>query len=131
MKTNNIEIKDLVVFSPKIFNDKRGYFYESYNKKNFTLSVFNNIDFVQDNESYSKKNVLRGLHFQKSPKSQGKLVRVVKGEVYDVCVDLRINSNSFGKWFAINLSEKNKKQIWIPPGFAHGFLTISKDFVSN
>ena len=129
MKNNNFEIKDLFVLSPKIFKDERGYFFESYNKKKFSLSVFDNVNFVQDNESYSKKNVLRGLHFQKHPKSQGKLVRVVKGEVYDVCVDLRRNSYSFGKWFGIKLSEKNKKQIWIPPGFAHGFLTLSKDAI--
>ena len=129
MNNKNSEIKDLVVLSPEIFKDERGYFFESYNKKRVSPAIFNNINFVQDNESYSKKNVLRGLHFQRPPKSQGKLVRVVTGEVYDVSVDLRTNSDSFGRWFAIILSEKNKKQIWIPPGFAHGFLTISKDAI--
>ena len=129
MKNNISEIKDLFVLSPEIFKDKRGYFFESYNKNNFSSLISENVNFVQDNESYSKKNVIRGLHFQKYPKSQGKLVRVVKGEVYDVCVDLRRNSNSFGKWFGIILSGKNKKQIWIPSGFAHGFLTLSKDAI--
>ncbi len=122
----NIEktfIKDLLILTPKIFKDKRGYFLESYNKKLIDK------DFVQDNESLSQKGVLRGLHFQKPPYSQAKLVRVIKGAVLDIVVDLRKNQPTYGKHFAIKLSAKNKKQLYIPEGFAHGFLTLKKNTI--
>jgi len=126
----NIEktfIKDLLVLTPRVFKDKRGYFFESYNK-NKTQDFLTN-DFVQDNESLSQKRVLRGLHFQKPPYSQAKLVRVIKGAVLDVVVDLRKDQPTYGKHFAIKLSAKNKKQLYIPEGFAHGFLTLKKNTI--
>lgn len=115
---------DCTVIEPKIYEDDRGFFYESFHEKNYREIVGINHKFVQDNFSFSKKNVLRGLHFQKK-NSQGKLVRVAQGEVFDVAVDLRKDSASFKHWFGINLSESNRKQLWIPPGFAHGFLVLS------
>ena len=126
----NIEktfIKDLLVLTPKVFKDKRGYFLESYNK-NLTKDLIDN-NFVQDNESLSQKGVLRGLHFQKPPYSQAKLVRVIKGAVLDIVVDLRKDQPTYGKHFAIKLSAKNKKQLYIPKGFAHGFLTLKKNTI--
>jgi len=126
----NIEktfIKDLLVLTPKVFKDKRGYFLESYNK-NLTKDLIDR-DFVQDNESLSQKGVLRGLHFQKPPYSQAKLVRVIKGAVLDIVVDLRKDQPTYGKHFAIKLSAKNKKQLYIPEGFAHGFLTLKKNTI--
>lgn len=118
-------IKGLYVVKPKIYIDERGYFMEVYNEKEFQ-NVGLDMKFVQDNQSYSKKGVLRGMHMQlKYP--QGKLVRVSKGEVFDVCVDLRENSETYGKWFGEYLSGENKKMIYIPEGFAHGFLTISEN----
>ncbi|RPG18003.1 MAG: dTDP-4-dehydrorhamnose 3,5-epimerase [Pelagibacteraceae bacterium TMED124] len=113
------------IFEPKIFEDERGFFFESFNKKLFQESINSNIEFVQDNHSRSAKGVLRGLHYQIKPFEQGKLVRVMLGEIFDVAVDIRPNSNSFGKWVGVYLTSKNRKQLWIPPGFAHGFLTIS------
>lgn len=116
-------IKDLVVIEPKVFEDDRGYFFESYNKNDFTAEGLE-YEFVQDNQSLSTKGVLRGLHYQiKYP--QAKLVRVLRGSVFDVAVDLRKDSISYGKWFGIVLSEDNKKQLLIPRGFAHGFVVLS------
>ena len=118
-------IKDLVVIVPKVFEDNRGFFMESYNFRDFRENGIDVI-FVQDNHSKSKKGVLRGLHFQKKH-PQGKLVRVIKGKVFDVAVDLRKGSPTFGKWFGIELSAENKKQLYIPVGFAHGFLSLDDD----
>lgn len=116
-------IKDVYIITPKVFGDERGYFMETYNSKDFKAAGLN-YDFVQDNQSSSKKGVLRGLHFQKNH-PQAKLVRVLKGEVFDVAVDLREGSETYGKWVGAKLSEENKKQLMIPRGFAHGFLVLS------
>jgi dTDP-4-dehydrorhamnose 3,5-epimerase len=126
-----LEIKGLLKIYPKIIEDERGFFFESWNKKNWE-SILNdcgqkNYNFVQDNHSKSSMGVLRGLHFQKNPMAQGKLVRCIRGEIFDVAVDLRRSSSTFCKWFGINLSSSNKCQFWIPKGFAHGFLTLSKE----
>ena len=118
-------IRGLVVLTPQVFGDERGYFMETYNKKDFTEAGIG-CDFVQDNQSSSKKGVLRGLHFQ-IQYPQDKLVRVVRGEVYDVAVDLRRGSETFGKWFGVLLSAENKKQFFIPKDFAHGFLVLSEE----
>jgi len=126
----NIEktfIKDLLIITPNIFTDERGYFLESYNKKNHEALLY--VDFVQDNESLSQKNVLRGLHFQKPPYAQAKLVRVIKGAVLDVVVDLRKNSSTYGKHFSYILSEENKIQLYVPTGFAHGFLVLEENTI--
>lgn len=130
MKIIKTFIKDLVIIQPKVFEDERGYFMESY-KESFIKENFPNIDFVQDNESMSSCDVLRGLHFQKPPFEQTKLVRVIDGEVLDVAVDLRKDSPTYGKWESIILSSKNKKQFLIPKGFAHGFKVISKNAIIN
>ena len=116
-------IENLLVLEPKVFEDKRGYFFESFNKKKLE-DIGIKESFVQDNQSLSNKNVLRGLHFQAPPFAQGKLVRVIKGSVLDIAVDIRKESATYGKYFSIILSEQNKKMFWIPPGFAHGFLTL-------
>jgi len=117
-------IQDLYIIEPTIFGDNRGYFMETYNYNEFKQAGLDMI-FVQDNQSKSKKGVLRGLHFQKT-KPQGKLVRVIDGEVFDVAVDLRKNSKTYGKWYGIVLSSENKKQFYVPEGFAHGFLVLSE-----
>jgi dTDP-4-dehydrorhamnose 3,5-epimerase len=117
------EIEGLKVITPKVFGDARGYFYESYNKKDYAAAGID-MEFVQDNQSASKRGVIRGLHFQKQF-PQDKLVRVIRGEVFDVAVDLREGSKTFGKWFGVTLSEENKKQFFIPKNFAHGFLVLS------
>ena len=127
MKIEKTFIKDLLIISPTIIRDNRGYFLESYNKN--TLASFLNDDFVQDNESMSKKNVLRGLHFQKPPHSQGKITRVITGSVLDVAVDLRKGSPTYGKHFKHILSAENKIQLYIPEGFAHGFLVLEDDTI--
>lgn len=119
------KISDLLIVEPKVFGDERGFFYESFNHKAFCEAIGQHVEFVQDNHSKSAQNVLRGLHYQVPPKAQGKLVRVVQGEVFDVAVDLRKSSKTFGQWAGILLSAENKKQLWIPPGFAHGFLTLT------
>ena len=116
--------EDAKVLIPSVFKDNRGYFYESWNKKIFDLEL-KKINFCQENHSFSKKNVLRGLHFQTNPNSQGKLVECILGKVYDVILDLRSTSNTFMEWGGLELSEENKKQIWIGKGFAHGFYTLS------
>ena len=117
------EIEGLKIITPTIYGDERGYFMETYNYNDYKAAGIDDV-FVQDNQSASKKGVLRGLHFQKE-KSQGKLVRVIKGEVFDVAVDLRKDSKTFGKWFGLILSEENNKQFYIPKNFAHGFLVVS------
>ena len=126
MKVTPTSIPDLLVIEPKVFGDERGYFFESFNARAFAEATGLDVSFVQDNHSKSAKNVLRGLHYQLSPKAQGKLVRVVQGEVCDVAVDLRKGSKTFGQWVGEILSAENRKQFWIPPGFAHGFLTLSE-----
>ena len=118
------EIEDLYVIEPTVFGDHRGYFMETYNQKEFEEASLDMI-FVQDNESRSKKGVLRGLHFQKT-KPQGKLVRVIEGEVFDVAVDLRRSSKTFGQWYGVLLTAENKKQFYVPEGFAHGFVVLSE-----
>tara|TARA_B100001939_G_scaffold307633_1_gene287800 strand:- start:575 stop:1114 length:540 start_codon:yes stop_codon:yes gene_type:complete len=124
MKVIKTELKDCVIIEPKVFGDDRGFFLESFQEKRYSELAGIKLPFVQDNHSRSTKNVLRGLHFQIN-KPQGKLVRVVRGEVFDVAVDVRKNSKSFGKYVSVILSSENKKQFWIPPGFAHGFLVLS------
>lgn len=117
-------IEGLLVLTPKVFTDNRGYFYESYNKRTLEEAGLK-VDFVQDNESFSSQNTLRGLHFQKPPFAQAKLVRVLEGAVWDVAVDLRRESPTFGQWFGVELSADNKKQFFIPRGFAHGFSVLT------
>lgn len=123
MKVIDTTIEDVKVIVPTIFGDERGYFMETWNKDRFEKLIYS-VDFVQDNQSKSIKNTLRGLHFQ-THNSQGKLVRVIQGEVFDVAVDLRQDSSTYGKWVGEYLTSDNKKQLWIPPGFAHGFLVLS------
>lgn len=126
MKVIKTEIEGLLILEPKVFGDTRGFFYESFNQQVFQAATGLDIQFVQDNHSLSCKGVLRGLHYQLPPYSQGKLVRCVSGMVFDVAVDIRLGSTTFGKWVGIELSETNFRQFWIPPGFAHGFLTLSE-----
>jgi dTDP-4-dehydrorhamnose 3,5-epimerase len=128
MTITETPIKDLLIIKPTVFEDSRGYFYESYSKILFQQHGIN-VDFVQDNQSLSQAGVLRGLHFQNPPFAQGKLVRVIKGAILDVALDLRKESPTYGKHFAIELNEKNKTMLWIPAGFAHGFLTLENDTV--
>ncbi len=124
IKTTLLAIPEVILFEPKIYGDDRGFFYESFNKKTFDAAVGRDVEFVQDNHSSSVKGVLRGLHYQiKQP--QGKLVRVTVGEVFDVAVDLRKSSPTFGKWVGAYLSAENKHQLWVPEGFAHGFVVLS------
>ena len=118
-------IADVLIIEPKVFGDARGFFYESFNQQAFDAATGTKFSFVQDNHSRSAKGVLRGLHYQLAPRSQGKLVRVVRGAVFDVAVDIRQSSPTFGRWVGVELSEDNQRQLWIPPGFAHGFLTLS------
>lgn len=120
------EIPDVLILEPKVFGDSRGFFFESFNKKIFDEAVNRNVEFVQDNHSLSAKGVLRGLHYQIEPYAQGKLVRCIEGEVFDVAVDIRDGSPTFGKWVGVNLSANNHRQLWIPEGLAHGFLTLSE-----
>ena len=121
-------IKDLVIIEPRIFGDARGYFFQSFSQKDFEEKVFNTT-FVQDNESQSVFGVLRGLHFQKPPFAQAKLVRVVKGKVLDVAVDLRVGSPTYGQHASVELSEENKRQFFVPRGFAHGFVVLSDEAI--
>lgn len=125
MKTTQTNIPDILIIEPNIFRDKRGFFFESFNQTKFEEAIGRTVKFVQDNHSKSTKGVARGLHYQLPPHAQGKLVRVIEGEVFDVAVDIRKNSPTFGKWTGIILSADNKKQFWIPEGFAHGFITLS------
>lgn len=121
-------IPDLYIIQPKVFEDERGYFFESYNKTEFEKHGID-ADFVQDNQSLSQKGVLRGLHFQNPPFAQGKLVRAIKGSIFDVAVDLRKASPTYGQHFDIELTEKNKTMLWIPKGFAHGFMTLEDNTI--
>lgn len=125
MSFTQLDIPGVVVFEPKVFGDERGFFFESFNQRNFESAIGYSVNFVQDNHSRSSKNVLRGLHYQ-IQQPQGKLVRVVQGEVFDVAVDIRRNSPTFGRWVGVNLSAENKKQLWVPAGFAHGFIVLSE-----
>jgi dTDP-4-dehydrorhamnose 3,5-epimerase len=125
MKVTRLSIPDVLLIEPQVFNDDRGFFFESFNQEKFEEVIGRKINFVQDNHSKSVKGVLRGLHYQTAPKAQGKLVRVIQGEVFDVILDIRRSSPTFGNWLGEILSSDNKKQLWIPEGFAHGFLTLS------
>jgi dTDP-4-dehydrorhamnose 3,5-epimerase len=125
MSFKRTAIPDVILFEPRVFGDDRGFFFESFNEKVFVEAVGRKYEFVQDNHSRSSRGVLRGLHYQLPPEAQGKLVRVVAGEVFDVAVDIRKGSPTFGRWVGEILSESNKRQLWIPPGFAHGFITLS------
>lgn len=125
MKIIKTKIPDVLIFEPKVFGDERGFFFESFNQKVFEEATNAKIDFVQDNHSKSSKGVLRGLHYQiKQP--QGKLVRVVSGAVIDVAVDIRKSSATFGQWISVELSAENKQQLWVPEGFAHGFIVLTE-----
>ncbi|GAB4163343.1 MAG: dTDP-4-dehydrorhamnose 3,5-epimerase [Rickettsiaceae bacterium] len=126
MQITKLKIPEVILFEPTIYSDKRGFFFESFNQNSFNKAIGREVRFVQDNHSSSVKNVLRGLHYQLNPKAQGKLVRVLQGEIFDVAVDIRRSSSSFGQWVAEILSAENKKQLWIPEGFAHGFLVLSE-----
>ena len=126
MKITRLAIPDVILIEPDVFGDERGFFFESFNQKLFEEATGLSPTFVQDNHSKSTKGVLRGLHYQLPPKAQGKLVRVTQGEVFDVAVDIRKSSPTFGKWVGEHLSAENKKQLWIPQGFAHAFLTITE-----
>ena len=125
MKVTRLAIPDVVLIEPKVFGDARGFFFESFNQKAFNEATGTNHQFVQDNHSRSAKGVLRGLHYQ-IQQPQGKLVRVVRGAVFDVAVDIRKSSPTFGRWVGAELSEDNQHQLWVPPGFAHGFLVLSE-----
>ena len=125
MKVEKTAIADVLIFEPKVFGDARGFFMESFNQRIFREAVGGALEFVQDNHSRSSKGVLRGLHFQKAPHAQGKLVRVAAGAVIDVAVDIRRDSPTFGRWVGVELTAENHRQLWIPPGLAHGFLVLS------
>jgi dTDP-4-dehydrorhamnose 3,5-epimerase len=126
MQVETTAIDGVLVLQPKVFGDARGFFLESFNQNAFDAAVGRHVDFVQDNHSRSARGVLRGLHFQKGPKAQGKLVRVTAGTVFDVAVDIRRDSPSFGRWVGVELSGENHRQMWIPAGLAHGFLVLSE-----
>lgn len=128
MNIEKTDIKDLIIITPTVFEDNRGWFFESYNKNKLS-EVGIDIDFIQDNQSYSKKGTLRGLHYQNPPFAQAKLVRVLQGEIMDVAVDLRKNSTTYGKYFRLLLTAENKKQLLVPQGFAHGFSVLSETAV--
>ena len=125
MAYEKLALPDVVLFTPRVFGDERGFFFESFNEREFLEATGLDVRFVQDNHSKSVKGVLRGLHYQLPPHAQGKLVRVVQGAVFDVAVDIRKSSPNFGKWVGAMLSADNKQQLWIPPGFAHGFVTLT------
>lgn len=127
MKITTTPLAGLLVLEPQVFRDERGFFFESFNQRNLEAAVGRPLNFVQDNHSKSHRGVLRGLHYQLAPHAQGKLVRVVCGKVWDVAVDLRRSSPTFGQWFGEYLSSENKKQMWIPEGFAHGFVVLSEE----
>jgi len=124
LKLIHTAIPDVLIIEPKVFGDQRGFFYESFNRRQFASLIGRDLDFVQDNQSHSEKNVLRGLHFQMQ-QAQGKLVRVIQGAVFDVAVDIRKSSPTFGQHVAIELSAENQRMLWVPEGFAHGFLVTS------
>lgn len=124
-----MRLPDLAVFQPKLFSDERGYFFEAFNQRTFESAVDRSVTFVQDNQSLSLKGVLRGLHYQLPPHPQGKLVRCVQGVVWDVAVDIRRSSPTFSQWYGIELTAQNRKQLWIPEGFAHGFVALSDEAI--
>ena len=126
MQVETTAIDGVLILQPKVFGDARGFFLESFNQNAFDAAVGHHVDFVQDNHSRSAKGVLRGLHFQKGPKAQGKLVRVTAGAVFDVAVDIRRDSATFGRWVGVELSGENHRQLWIPAGLAHGFLVLTE-----
>ena len=125
MRVVPVDLPEVLVLEPAVHGDARGFFMESFNQRAFDAAVGRPVAFVQDNHSRSARGVLRGLHYQLPPHAQGKLVRVVRGAVFDVAVDLRRGSPAFGRWAGVELSERNQRQLWIPPGFAHGFLVLS------
>lgn len=125
MKAIRLELVDLIVIEPRLFTDERGAFFESYNDAAFADLSGGQHHFVQDNHSISRRGVLRGLHYQLAPSEQGKLVRAIRGSIFDVAVDIRARSPTFGRWAGVTLSAENHKQLWIPPGFAHGFLALT------
>ena len=126
MNISPTTIPDVMLIEPRVFGDDRGFFFESYNARELGHALGGTQNFVQDNHSKSRRGVLRGLHYQLAPQAQGKLVRVVAGEIFDVAVDIRKGSATFGRWVGQRLSSNNHHQLWIPPGFAHGFLTLSE-----
>lgn len=125
MEVRPTEIPEVVVLEPRVFGDSRGFFFESFNRRKLEAALGRTLDFVQDNHSLSARNVIRGIHYQR-PHPQGKLVRVIRGEVFDVAVDLRRGSPTFGRWVGERLSAENKRQLWVPEGFGHGFLVLSE-----
>jgi dTDP-4-dehydrorhamnose 3,5-epimerase len=125
MKVIPTDLPEVLIIEPRVFGDERGFFLESYNRRDFNEAAGGDFDFVQDNHSRSARGVLRGLHYQLPPHAQGKLVRVTAGRVFDVAVDMRRSSPRFGQWVGVELSAENFRQLWIPPGFAHGFLVVS------
>lgn len=127
MNVIKTDIPDVLIFEPKVFGDDRGFFFESFNQRVFEQAVGRQINFVQDNHSRSSQGVLRGLHYQLSPSAQAKMVRCLHGAIYDIAVDIREGSSTFGQWVGVELSAENKKQIWIPEGFAHGFIALKDD----
>jgi dTDP-4-dehydrorhamnose 3,5-epimerase len=127
MEFERLSIPDLILFKPKVFRDERGFFFESFKLSTFQEVTGLDLNFLQDNHSQSLRGVLRGLHYQLPPHAQGKLVRVTRGEVFDVAVDIRKSSPTFGQWVGTMLSDQNHHQLWIPPGFAHGFITLSRE----
>ena len=129
MKLLKTKIKDLYLIEPNVFGDERGYFFESFNQDTFSKLIGKEVNFVQDNQSMSGKDIVRGLHFQNPPFAQGKLVRVIKGEVIDVAVDIRKDSPTYGEHVSVRLSEENKLMLWIPEGFAHGFSSLKDDTI--
>ena len=126
MQATPLAIADVMLIEPKVFGDSRGFFYESFNQQAFDQATGVHLPFVQDNHSRSRRGVLRGLHYQLPPKAQGKLVRVVRGAVFDVAVAIRRDSPTYGQWVGVELSEENHRQLWIPPGLAHGFVVLSE-----
>jgi dTDP-4-dehydrorhamnose 3,5-epimerase len=129
MKLIETKIKDLYILEPRVFGDDRGYFFESFNSQTFQELIGEDVEFVQDNQSMSGKNIVRGLHFQNPPFAQGKLVRVIKGEVIDVAVDIRKDSPTYGEHVSVRLSGENNRMFWIPPGFAHGFSSLEEETI--
>jgi dTDP-4-dehydrorhamnose 3,5-epimerase len=127
VKATPLALPEIVLIEPRVFGDERGYFYESFNAKAFAAATGTAVSFVQDNQSRSARGVLRGLHYQLPPAAQGKLVRVVAGEIFDVAVDIRRSSPNFGRWVGEVLSADNKRQLWVPAGFAHGFMALEDD----
>jgi len=125
MRFSATALPEVLIVEPVAFGDDRGFFFESYNRRRFEEAVGSSVEFVQDNQSRSARGVLRGLHYQLPPNAQGKLVRVGRGAIFDVAVDIRRGSATFGRWVGVELSEENRRQLWIPEGFAHGFLTLS------